>query len=409
MPGVDRRHWRPPERGADARASEPRSPGRHSTAPSRRGAAASASDYPARSLSCPPRTIEVAAARSGPGSRSSSRWRTRARTRASASRTPAPRSLAPGHREPQVERLGGDEQLDGEDPLDVLDDGPRVPRRDRAHRDVVLLVGARRDAVRGRGVDQHLVLGREGRGRVLVDHHPGVDARRRRQERRQPAVEPRVEEQRGPSLADRAELSERQLREVESEGDRLAVEVATADDSSAACRQCRRIGHTAAREDERVVGRGVELDVEDAAEVVERVPDGAVDLRDAAQRVRVLDLVVVAWWPAWRPLSRRRWRSSAATATWPGMRAGRAGMRRRTRHRCRGAPRRSSPRSTLAVRPRRSASASSSAPIALIIWVPLRSASPSFGSSVSGSRPVSRKRDERGHHRPVELDLARAR
>ena len=33
-------------------------------------------------------------------------------------------------------------------------------------------------------------------------------------------------------------------------------------------------------------------------EVVERVPDRAVDLRHAAQRVRVLDLVVAPWWPA---------------------------------------------------------------------------------------------------------------
>ena len=33
------------------------------------------------------------------------------------------------------------------------------------------------------------------------------------------------------------------------------------------------------------------LDVEDAAQVIEGVADGAVDLRDAAQRVRVLDLV----------------------------------------------------------------------------------------------------------------------
>ena len=48
--------------------------------------------------------------------------------------TPAPgrrRQPSPGQRQPQVERLGRDQQLDREDPLDVLEDAPRVPRRDR--------------------------------------------------------------------------------------------------------------------------------------------------------------------------------------------------------------------------------------------------------------------------------------
>ena len=112
-----------------------------------------------------------------------------------------------------------------------------------------------------------------------------------REERRQAAVQARIHEQRGPPLADRAELGEGQLREVERERDRLAVEVAAADDAPAAGRERVRRGDAAAREDERVVGRRVELDVEDAAEVVQRIADRAVDLRHAAQRVRVLDLV----------------------------------------------------------------------------------------------------------------------
>ena len=71
-------------------------------------------------------------------------------------------------------------------------------------------------------------------------------------------------------------------------------------------------------EHERVVGRGVELDVEHPPEVVERVADRAVDLRHAAQRVRVLDLVRRRVVRALEPESRSRWRSSAATAIWPG-------------------------------------------------------------------------------------------
>jgi hypothetical protein len=59
----------------------------------------------------------------------------------------------------------------------------------------------------------------------------------------------------------------------------------------AAGRRGLRPGDAALREHERVVGRGVELDVEDAPQVVQRVADGAVDLGHAAERVRVLDLV----------------------------------------------------------------------------------------------------------------------
>ena len=69
------------------------------------------------------------------------------------------------------------------------------------------------------------------------------------------------------------------------------MEVAAADDPAAACRERIDRGHPAAGEHERVVGRGVELDVQDAAEVVEGVLDGAVDLGHAAQGVRILDLV----------------------------------------------------------------------------------------------------------------------
>ena len=60
------------------------------------------------------------------------------------------------------------------------------------------------------------------------------------EERRQAAVQVRVEEERGPALADRAELGERELREVERERDRLAVEVAAGDDAAAARRARRR-------------------------------------------------------------------------------------------------------------------------------------------------------------------------
>ena len=139
-----------------------------------------ATAQPARSASAPSWTSAVAAARSGPGSRSPSRWRTprpdpakrlgdagagRRALRRRASR----RSSACAATSSSIARIRST----------WSSDRPRVPRRDRAHRDVVLLVRARRDRVDRRRMGEDLVLRHEGGRRVLVDHHPGVDARTR--------------------------------------------------------------------------------------------------------------------------------------------------------------------------------------------------------------------------------------
>ena len=216
-----------------------------------------------------------------------------ARTRACASATPRP-GRAPGSRsQAQVEALGGADELDGQDALGVLEDAAQVEGRDRAHRDVVLLVGRGGDGV-GRGrVRQHLRLRGQGGRRVLQDHEPRIEAGRGAQEGRQPVVEARVEEQRHAPLADGAQLGDGQLGQVERQGHRLAVEVAAADDEAVTGRQGV-LGHVAALgEDERIVGGGVHLDVEDAVQVVQGVAGGAVDLRHAADRVGVLDAVAV--------------------------------------------------------------------------------------------------------------------
>ena len=153
------------------------------------------------------------------------------------------------------------------------------------------------------------------------------------------------------------------------------------------------VGDAALGEDERVVGRAVDLDVEDAPEVVERVADGAVDLGHAAQRVRVLDLVGRR---RGGPLERRVAQEVAQLGRDRDLARMRPGelVRRGERH-VRPEQRLDADiaAATLAVRASRSASASSSAPIAVISCVPLRSARPSFASSVSGSRPTSRERD----------------
>ena len=194
-------------------------------------------------------------------------------------------------RQPQVERLGGDDQFEGQDPLDVRDDGHGVAGRDRSHRDVVFLIRRGRDRVGAGRVGQHLVLRRQRRGRVLEQHHARLQPAAGRKERRQAAVQARVHQQRDPPFRDRAELRDRQLGEVERDRDRLAVEVAATDDQPAAGGEGVGVGSATVGEDERVVRGGVQLYVEDAAQILQRVADGAVDLRNAAQRVGILDLV----------------------------------------------------------------------------------------------------------------------
>ena len=311
-------------------------------------------------------------------------------------------------REPQVERLGGAEQLDREDLLDVLQDRPGVPRGDRAHRHVVLLVratsGSSRPTPGGPAPCSRTRGPRPCTGRSSA---PSSEPGSRSQERRQAAVQARVHAA-APSAAREIDPSSASASFAKSSARaigspwKLPPLITRPPPVASGV-----VGRDAALgEHERVVGRGVELDVEDPAEVVERVADRAVDLRHAAQRVRVLDLV----------RARRGARAGAPSrAAGGGARrrprpgpgaAGRAGTARRTRPRSRAAPRRSSPRRRDAVRVSRSASARSSAPSADISWVPLRSARPSFASSVSGSRPTSRSATSAGHDLPVELHLA---
>ncbi len=144
---------------------------------------------------------------------------------------------------------------------------------------------------------EDLVLRSEGGGRVLDDHQAGIEAARRCEEGRQPAAEALVEQEGRSPLADRTELREGDLGEVEREGDRLAVEVPAADDEPPAGGHRGLVDDAALRKHQRIVGCAVHLDVEDAPQVVEGVPDRAVDLRHATKRVRILDLVSIALVP----------------------------------------------------------------------------------------------------------------
>ena len=177
----------------------------------------------------PSRTSRVAASRSGPGSRSPSGGRP-ARTRGvrlARRRRPAP---APGSiASRRSSACAAHEQLDGQDPLDVARaTRPRLARRDRAHRDVVLLVRAGRDRIGRRRDGPGTLFSEASAAAVYWRASCRCRARTSAEEGGSPPLRRGSSEQRGPPLADRAELGERELGEVERQRDRLAVEVAAA-------------------------------------------------------------------------------------------------------------------------------------------------------------------------------------
>ena len=207
-----------------------------------------------------------------------------------------------------------------------------------------------------------------------------------------------VDEQRGPPLADRAELGDRELREVERQRDRLAVEVAAADDPAAAGRE--RVRRRRRRPSGKTSGLSVALFIS-MSRTRRRWSSASrtAPWTCGTQRSEYGSWTLWAspWWLVWSAESRSRWRSSAATAIWPG--CGRASWyaaanatsvpeQRLDAHRrgdARG-PRRAGRRRPGAA-PR----------CAVISCVPLRSARPSFASSVERLQADLAEGDQRGH------------
>ena len=150
------------------------------------------------------------------------RRRPRARSRARARRRRSGAGAA------LIEPCGGRQDLDRERARTFVDDLRELARADAAHGDVVLLARGRRDRVDARGMAEDLVLADERRARDLRDHEARVQPALRREERREPARERRVDELLDAALADVRELGGGHRREVERERERLAVEVAAA-------------------------------------------------------------------------------------------------------------------------------------------------------------------------------------
>ncbi len=183
----------------------------------------------------------------------------------------------PGAQRPeQIERLAGGERLDRHHRAGVADDGAGLAGGDRTHRDMVLLPRLGRDRVDRRGMAQDLVLGNQGGGRDLRHHQARVDPGALREEGGEPA-EGRVHQALQSPLRDRRDLGGGDRQDVEGEGRRLAVEIA-------ARHQVPVVG-----EEDRVVGHGVHLGLEERVREADSLPRRAVDLRHAAQGVGVLD------------------------------------------------------------------------------------------------------------------------
>ena len=214
--------------------------------------------------------------------------------------------------------------------LDVRADLPQMDGGGRAHRDVILLARARRDRVDARGVREHAVLGDQARGHVLGDHEPGVEPALVGQERRQAVRHRRVQHPLDPPLRDRSQLGEADLQRVERDRHRLAVEVPVRDDLLA-------LG-----QDERVVGGRVQLDSDSPLGVVDRVADGAMHLRRAPKRVRVLHAPAPAV-RGRRSASRRGGRTDSRPKRSGRGAVGAPGARARTASAIRARPRSSGP------------------------------------------------------------------
>ncbi len=93
--------------------------------------------------------------------------------------------LGGGQRPQELHRLKRRDELDGEHALQVFHDRRELPRRDRRHRDVVLLGGRGRDRIDRGGMREHLAFRDQRGGRHLRHHEPRVQAPLPHQERRE--------------------------------------------------------------------------------------------------------------------------------------------------------------------------------------------------------------------------------
>jgi hypothetical protein len=162
---------------------------------------------------------------------------------------------------------------------DVGDHRLQPPRREGGHADMVLLVGAGRQAVDAGRVRQALVLAGQRGGGDVRDHEAAVQARVGRQEGRQ-ARDAGVDQHRDAPLGDGADLGD-------GGGHRIAASA-----TGSAWKLPPEIIAPSSAEHQRVVGHRIGLAQQHQRGVAQLVQAGAHHLRLAAQAVRVLHAVV---------------------------------------------------------------------------------------------------------------------
>ena len=143
---------------------------------------------------------------------------------------------------------------------------------------MVLLALRRGDGVAGGGPAQPLVLAHDAGGRVLRNHEAAVEAGLRHQVLGQ-APEP-VNELVSSSFRDTCQFAHGDGQRVHGNGDRLSVEVSG------------RYHHVLVREDIGIVRGRVNLVLNHGLHIQDVVLDGPVYLRDAAEAVRVLHMLL---------------------------------------------------------------------------------------------------------------------
>ena len=184
-------------------------------------------------------------------------------------------------------------QLQAEYAREIARHVEHVTRFVRAHGHMVFGIGAGRYGIhRGRMRARAQVVD-DGGSRVLHDHETAFGAVLvADQERRQTVVRRRIDQLVQAPLRDRGQHRNGGLQVAHRQRQRHAVEMAGR--HHLVFETVRAAGFRQVREQQRIVGDGVELDVEHALGLLQRIAHGAVHLRDATQGITVLRLVLLA-------------------------------------------------------------------------------------------------------------------
>jgi len=182
---------------------------------------------------------------------------------------------AGAERREQVDALRGGEKFDGENVAEIGEHRSEAARGAHAHGDVIFLVRGRGNGIDGVRRGERFHFAGERGGGHLQDHEAGVESGMADEKSGQVA-RLRIGHLVDAALGNASESGESDGEMVGGHGERLAVEIAAAENVAGIS------------ENEGIVGGAVEFDGERGADVGESIARGAVNLRDAAEAVGVL-------------------------------------------------------------------------------------------------------------------------